>query len=310
MDLSVVVPVRNGGATLPECLEALARCEGPAPEVLVVDDGSTDGTATIAAAHGARVLETPRLGSAAARNAGAAAAGADTLLFLDADCRPHSTALTIVRDALRTPGVDAVFGSYDDDPAAPGLASQFKNLHHHWIHQHGREDAGSFWTGCGAVRREAFHAVGGFDAERYPRPSLEDLEFGHRLRAAGYGIRLEKRLQVTHLKAWSLRDVVRSDVFDRAAPWTELVLERVGPAGQLNLRPSQLACGLLGLPFPPALPLLQPGFYRFLARRRGVRFAIAAWPLHWLYFASGAAGAALGVLRFTARRAKRILSYS
>ncbi len=303
--MSVIVPAREAAAFLPACLDAVAACPGPSRELIVVDDGSRDDSADLAAARGARVLRTERRGAAAARNAGVRAAQGEILMFLDADCRPHASALMTGLAALEEPpAVDAVFGSYDDDPAASGTASQFKNLHHHWIHQHGAREASTFWTGCGLVRRAAFEAVGGFDDRRYPGSSMEDLEFGQRLRAAGYRIRLEKQLQVTHLKRWTLREVVRSDVLDRAAPWTELLLTRGGPAGELNLGRGQIATAAVGLPFPPALAILQPRFYRFLARRRGVGFALAAWPLHWLYFASAAAGAAVGIARHLARRGR------
>jgi cellulose synthase/poly-beta-1,6-N-acetylglucosamine synthase-like glycosyltransferase len=309
--LSVIVPVRDAAVQLEDCLTALARCEGPPREVIVVDDGSRDDPAAVAAAHGARLVRTAGEGPAAARNAGARAARGELLFFLDADCRAQPSTLTTATRALdRPPAADAVFGSYDDEPAAPGVVSQFKNLHHHWVHQQGEEEAGTFWSGCGVVRRAAFEAVGGFDAGRFRVPSIEDVELGRRLRAAGYRIRLEKRLQVKHLKSWSLKEVITSDVTARAAPWMELLLEGRAPGAQLNVKPSQLAAAAIGLPFPLALPALQPGFYRFLARRRGVRFALAAWPLHWLYFVSAAAGAALGASRFGARRAKRLLSSS
>ena len=53
------------------------------------------------------------------------------------------------------PGIAAVFGSYDDEPGAPNLVSQYRNLLHHFVHQTGRTEASTFWTGCGAVRRDA-----------------------------------------------------------------------------------------------------------------------------------------------------------
>ena len=75
MRLSVVVPVHNGGESLRRCLQGLAASARPPDEVVVVDDGSTDGSAALAAALGARVLTTsagPR-GPAHARNRGAEA---------------------------------------------------------------------------------------------------------------------------------------------------------------------------------------------------------------------------------------------
>ena len=89
--LSVVICSRNGAAGVDRCLRALAeQTIRPAPEVIVVDDGSADGTADVACGHGAVVLrhETSR-GPAAARNTGARVASAPILAFLDDDCEPE-----------------------------------------------------------------------------------------------------------------------------------------------------------------------------------------------------------------------------
>jgi GT2 family glycosyltransferase len=96
------------------------------------------------------------------------------------------------------PGVAALFGSYDADPPYPGLVSRYKNLLHHYIHQHGRAEAATFWAGCGAVRRNVCNAVGGVD-ESYLSAAVEDIELGARLRRGGYRIRLCPDIQVTHL---------------------------------------------------------------------------------------------------------------
>src|SRR5438093_1303856 len=90
MRVSVVVAARNAEATLPACLSALSLQDFPRAEfeVLVVDDGSTDRTAEVAAAAGARVISTPPSGPAAARNRGAEAARGEILAFTDADCAP------------------------------------------------------------------------------------------------------------------------------------------------------------------------------------------------------------------------------
>ena len=145
----------------------------------------------------------------------------------------------------RHPEVDAVFGSYDDSPEAGDFSSQFKNLFHHFVHQEAREQAFTFWSGCGAVRRQVFLDAGGFDAERYSRPSIEDIELGYRLTAAGHQIMLNKEVQVKHLKRWTLRGMVKADVFDRAIPWTQLIIRQKELPNDLNLGLSQRASALL-----------------------------------------------------------------
>jgi glycosyltransferase involved in cell wall biosynthesis len=156
MRISVIVPVHNGGENLRRCLQGVAAATRPPDETIVVDDGSTDGSAADAAALSARVVTTaagPR-GPAYARNRGAEAATGDVLVFVDADVVVHRDALARLETVLAgEPDVAALFGSYDDEPRARSAVSLYKNLLHHYVHQHGEREAGTFWAGCGAVRR-------------------------------------------------------------------------------------------------------------------------------------------------------------
>ena len=153
---------------------------------MAVIDGPNAALAATAAAIGATVLVLDeRGGPARARNRGARAAGRAILLFVDADVEvPVDLAARVAGFFTAHPEVAAMFGSYDAEPAAPGLVSQFRNLLHHFVHQTARETASTFWAGCGAVRREAFERVGGFD-ESWTEPSIEDIELGSRLVADG-----------------------------------------------------------------------------------------------------------------------------
>jgi GT2 family glycosyltransferase len=225
---SVVVPVRDGASHLPACLAALRRSSFDDWELWVVDDGSIDDSAAIAAAAGATVLATGGgRGPGAARNLAARRARGEYLFFLDADCEVRLATLAAAHARLlAAPGLAALFGSYDDAPAAPGFVSQYKNLLHHFVHQHGREAAATFWAGCGVVRRDAFLAAGGFDETRWSRPAIEDIELGYRLRDRGARILLAKDVQVKHLKHWTFAALLRSDLRDRALPWARLLLER------------------------------------------------------------------------------------
>ena len=77
-------------------------------------------------------------------------------------------------------------------PRLQGVVSQYRNLLHHFVHQHGNSEASTFWAGCGAIRRSVFEEMGGFDEQRFPTPSIEDIELGYRLRQAGHRILLDK----------------------------------------------------------------------------------------------------------------------
>jgi glycosyltransferase involved in cell wall biosynthesis len=86
--MSVVVPVYNGAETLKDCLHSLANQNMPrdAYEVIVVDDGSSDLSAEVAAQFDVRLLRQPNAGAAAARNTGMLAAAGEWVAFTDADC--------------------------------------------------------------------------------------------------------------------------------------------------------------------------------------------------------------------------------
>ena len=304
--ISVILPVYNGEKFLPDCLRALTSNSYEKYELIVVDDCSTDKSAEIGRQLGARILRMPRQsGPAAARNLGAQEARGDILLFVDADVvvRPDTLDL-IAADFVSHPEVAAVFGSYDDEPAEKNFISQYKNLAHHFVHQQSSSDAVTFWAGCGAVRRDVFLRVDGFNAERYPRPAIEDIELGYRMRMKGYRILLDKQLQGKHLKRWTLRSMLHADIFCRAVPWSILIFESHGLVNDLNLQTTdRISAGLVALslvvfPFsilkPPLLllivvllamiPILNYRFYRFLLRRKGLKFAVLAFPMHLLYY--------------------------
>jgi cellulose synthase/poly-beta-1,6-N-acetylglucosamine synthase-like glycosyltransferase len=287
-------------------LRALHDALGPEDELIVVDDDSQDETAALATRLGVRVLRLEsNLGPAAARNHGAAHARGEILCFVDADVVVPANGLReFARHFALDPAINALFGSYDATPSAPGLVSQYRNLLHHYTHQHGRQRASTFWAGYGAIRTEAFFAVDGFDAHGPTRYGMEDIELGYRLRAAGYTIRLVPELQCTHLKAWTLWSMVRTDVLHRAIPWSRLILERGPMPKDLNLDPSRrlgVALTLVGgttLSLSPFLPVL--GFvglgvwaaalwtnrdlFQFFVAARGRGFSIMTMPLQLLFF--------------------------
>jgi len=248
--VAVVVPAHNAADTLDRCLRALVAAVPPPAQIVVADDASAPPVdpAQIAALCGPVPWRVVRTGDAAwgparARNAAAAAAdpSADTLAFVDADVLVRPDTLKKLTRVLRG-GVAAAFGSYDDDPEAPAVASLYANLRHHQTHQDGDGPAETFWSGCGVIDRAAFDAAGGF-AAAYGRPSIEDIELGGRLRSAGQGIALVADAQCRHLKAWTLRSLWRTDVYQRALPWARL-LTRPGAARPLNARPGEHVAAL------------------------------------------------------------------
>jgi hypothetical protein len=326
-EVSVVIPAYNGGRHLGQVLTALHRADGDTP-VVVVDAGSTDDTPEVAVAHGAHVIRLgQRAGPAQARNVGAAEVSADIVLFLDADCVPHSDVIERVRQAFGDdPELVSITGSYDADPPEPNFFSKYMNLRHRFFHQNARREDATFWAGCGAVRRETFLEVGGFDALRFPSPQIEDIELGNRLRRIGR-MRLDPDLQVTHLKRWNLRSVVETDILSRALPWGRLILETGEVPDDLNLGwPQRIAAGiapvaLLSLIAAPwaawtgrwiplgaasvviaASGVLHAGMFRHFASLHGVGFAVAACLFHQVHLVYSSATMAFCMLERLARR--------
>jgi glycosyltransferase involved in cell wall biosynthesis len=314
--LSVIVPVHNGGLHLSRCLEGLAASAYDGFEVIVVDDCSTDNTRQIVERFGARYLRTAApIGPGGARNLGVRHATGDIVVFVDADVVVPPDGLRLIAEELdRDLQLAALFGSYDTAPAWKDFLSQYKNLMHHYVHQRSDECAVTFWAGCGAMRRSVFEEFGGFNVERYREPSIEDIELGLRLTRAERKIRLEKRLQVKHLKRWTLRGLLRADIFRRAVPWTKLILETRNLPRDLNLTyAAQVSSLLIGFLLVVLLPLLLWSIagglehlaariagvvacvlaalvalnwdvYAFFLRQRGWRFALGAMLAHWLYY--------------------------
>jgi len=305
--ISVIVPVYNGGKFLEKCLDALFTSNYSAFEVVVVDDGSTDDSAKISLKKGATVISTPRRqsGPAAARNLAEGKAQGNILFFVDADVvvKPDTIAKVAARFA-KQPEISALFGSYDDEPGEKNFLSQYRNLLHHFVHQNSNSEASTFWAGLGAIRRNAFAAVGGFDCERFAVPSIEDIELGARLRAGGYRILLAKEIQAKHLKKWEIVSMIRTDIFCRALPWSKLILTSQGMINDLNLktadRLSSMLAGLcIGLfPFVFWEPILlfllvillltflflNRKIFRFFSEKKGVSFAALAFPWQLFYF--------------------------
>lgn len=248
LKISVIVPAYNGNRTLHQCLGAITGSDYQEYELIVVDDCSTDDTVAIAEEYSARILslEGGPYGPGYARNRGVEISSGDVVFFVDADVVIPGTTITKVAETFtQRPEISAMFGSYDDDPQAGAFSSQFKNLFHHFVHQQGNERAVTFWSGCGAVRRDVFVESGGFDSDRYPRPSIEDIELGYRLTAAGHQIIVNKEVQVKHLKHWTVRGMIKADIFDRAVPWTQLILREKDLPNELNLGLSQRASAML-----------------------------------------------------------------
>jgi glycosyltransferase involved in cell wall biosynthesis len=301
--LSVVIPFKRNLPQLAECLAALCPLPGWV-EVIVVSDGAVTSCHSLATENGAKVIEIAQSrGPAAARNRGAGTASGDVLVFIDADVVAAPGVLARIRDLLwRRPDVAAVFGAYDEEPRDPRFMAQYKNLSHSYFHQVSRGEAATFWAGLGAIRRDVFVALGGFD-ERFTRPCVEDIELGYRMRARGHQILLDPAIRGCHLKRWTLRSSVVSDVRDRGIPWTQLLFKFARLDNNLNLHRNQRFAVALAYMLPVLVALaaiavewlavagltllmlagLNWQYYAFFHRRKGLWFCCRVFPAHLVH---------------------------
>jgi glycosyltransferase involved in cell wall biosynthesis len=306
--ISVVIPVYNAEHLIDRVfapvIAALQRQE--IDEILVVDDCSTDQSMSRVARYPfiRTMRTTQQSGPGGARNLAAPQAIGEILWFVDSDVIIADDAARLLGQSFSDPGTVAVMGSYDDTPAAPGFLSQYKNLVHHFYHHNAKAQASTFWAGCGAVRKDAFLAINGFDARTYKYPSIEDIDLGYRLRAAGGQILLDKSIQGKHLKVWRLGNLLHTEIFRRAIPWSQLMLRRGALTDDLNVgrgeRLRAVLVILLSLAILSALPgfiswwipaglfaldvIASRSFLSFFFRARGAWFMVRAYLMHRLYY--------------------------
>jgi GT2 family glycosyltransferase len=314
VNATIIIPFHKDLSQLAQSLPA-ARRSLPDAEIIVAADGALADCRPLATASGARVIEVPGpSGPAAARNRAALVATADVLFFVDSDVVVAKEALSGMHRVLESaPDIAGIFGAYDLDPAQPNFMSQYKNLSHAYTHEVGNPDAATFWAGLGAVRTQAFRAVGGFD-ERFTRPSVEDIDLGYRLRRAGYRIRLDPRFRGKHLKRWTVSNSITIDIRARGIPWTQLIHRFGALANDLNTRIELrlsvvLACLLVlssaALALTPlaaalaaallvALVGLNLPYYRWFAQQRGLLFAVRVIPAHVLHHLCNAVSFVVG----------------
>ncbi|MDZ7628868.1 MAG: glycosyltransferase [Parvularculaceae bacterium] len=323
ISISVVMPAYRAAHYLERALPPLIalRDKGEVREVIVVDDCSPEpSTNETARRLGATVLVMKaNAGPGAARNLAARHASGDILWLVDADVIAHDSGPEKIRTAFCDPTTGAVFGSYDNAPPERNFASTYKNLVHRYYHQRAREDSESFWSGCGAVRRDVYFDVGGFDEQRFGRPAIEDVELGHRIRKAGWKIRLLPKFLGTHLKRWTLPEIIRTDIFQRAVPWSYLILSGRGVKNDLNVSTAErvraAVAGFWALSILSIFAFWPLGFIAFLTltglvaainaplfvfflEERGGWFAFRAVLYHQVYYLYSSATFAICALKF------------
>lgn len=278
--VSVVIPAYNAERSITRCVEAL-RNQVWLPgtyEILVIDDGSRDGTAAAAAAAGARVIRQANAGPAAARNLGAERARGDILLFTDADCTPRPDWVQRMVEPFADPCVQGVKGTYVS--YQPEIVARFVQLEYEDKYRRMAREASIDFidTYSAGYRRDTFLTYGGFDT-RFPGASVEDQELSFRLAEAGERMVFAPDAVVAHTHAADLATYLRKKF--RIGFWKVLVHRR--HPGKLG-RDSHT---------PPTLKLQIPLVYGSLAALAGALAGVlpSVVPVvGWMAFAATGAG--------------------
>jgi lipopolysaccharide/colanic/teichoic acid biosynthesis glycosyltransferase/glycosyltransferase involved in cell wall biosynthesis len=210
MKVSVIIPAHNAAQTIEECIEALLNQSVPRKEyeVIIVDDGSIDGTATLAQSQGVRVITQPRRGPAAARNAGAEQATGEILLFTDADCVPAPTWIEEMTRPFSDPEVVGVKGTYltqQRELVARFVQIEYEDKYDRMARQERIDFVDTYSAG---YRRDVFLANGGFSTI-FPTASVEDQELSFRLARKGYRMVFAPKARVYHHHDASLEEYIR-----------------------------------------------------------------------------------------------------
>lgn len=335
---SIVIPVYNGEKTLPDTLRSVLGLDHDNYELIVVDDGSTDGSADLARAQGAKVIALDvNQGPAAARNRGALHASYDTLLFTDSDVLVPKRLLRALDERFRESGADAIQGTFSEVCPFANYFSQYKNLYNRFVLNRLPDWIDTTFTSITAVKRSAFLQCGGFDAN-IRGASVEDRTLGRNLIQHGFRIRLDRSLEVIHNKKLTGRGFLRNQ-FRRSRDLAKLLLRnREETTARLNSAgasfddrgrfgtnaPSTMiripiaycalflgvlawiepALGLLALLFVLVFIHLIGPFEWNLWKKRGLSFALRGIPVNFLDALASGMGVGWGIADFFLRKNK------
>lgn len=303
--VAVIIPAWNAEDTIDACVSAILASTRLPDEVILYNDGSTDRTREIAAAHGITIIDNPSksVGPSVGRHRCAQETDADILVFVDADVEIDERAVELLTDEiLSDEKISAAFGAYDEDPHCTNIAAKYVNLRHHYIHEQSSREASTFWTGLGAIRSEVYRSLGGFDF-KYDKPSVEDVELGTRMLKHGWQVRLVAEAKGKHWKNWTLLGLWQTDIFKRALPWSKLIAGGETKGEDLNtshkeklsavLAHSMWLTGAISIFVPNALAIfltvtalylvMNAGLLALFLRKGGPVLMLAGFALHWCY---------------------------
>lgn len=314
--VSLIIPVYNNEKGIAECLDSVFRQHYKDFEVIVVDDGSSDGTSIVAKKFPCTIIRLDKNhGAAFARNKGAEEARGSIIVFLDSDCVARKGWLDVIMRDFRKKGIDAVASQYCGN-LEKSFISEFAFMELFYREKNFPKYLKTAPSACFTCRKKAFESVGGFP-KGFPRSfTAEDIlfsyEFGKKHRTlweprAAVFHRFRKNV-FSYLKqqfSSSMSDallfirkprILLADTFEDKGNYIEvisaalLVLSLI-----LGIFIRQFFIALL-LPIA-AIFLLNTGFFRFLYRKKGLGFALKSHAIVLIRDLAWLAGAITGAVR-------------
>jgi len=305
LDTSVIIPVGNNSSLLSDVLLNLSKCKPGVLEVIVVDDGVSDGSLDFISKYDGNSLpvkvvrnDPTKKGPASGRNTGAGSAKGEVLLFIDSDVMLPSSFFArleenftgsgvvsetreLAENSIKAsggtsptneqwdemlPSLSGVVGVQSAEMKHTNFASSYKN---HWMRFTYLRLLGPvqlFYTSAAAILKSDFDRIEGFD-ENYRKPSVEDTAIGRELAKADITIYIDRKLEFEHRKANQTLGVLRT-AFERAAELARLMLRMGNDQGGNK---SSVPTGMIfSLPIAVLLPLWVAVFVLF--------------PGYWQYF--------------------------
>jgi len=220
---SVIVPCFNMAETIESCLKSIRASDFKDFEIILVDDGSTDGSCETAKKYADQYIRHPsNQGQAQARISGAMHARGDLCIFVDADVVIEKNSIRIICDYLdEHPDIAGVTGLLSEKHPHSNFFSQYKNLYMHYIFSNQSEDATFLYGSMFAVRKSW--------AEDY-KPLFDcscDVDLGQHILSKGGKLKLLKDLEVVHLKKYNGFSLMAND-FEIPYHWAAIFMRYCG----------------------------------------------------------------------------------
>jgi len=245
---SIIIPCYNTKDTLEELLVSIISSSNADQfEIIVVDDGSTDGTYRAIQHYPVRVIRSEiNKGSAHARNIGAFYAKTPFLIFFDADIIIQSDTLEkLIACIAGNPKNHVYMGIYSHDPVHKSFVSMYKAMLDTWHWQNIKTNAvTSFEPRCAIMHKSLFEKVGGFD-ETFEGADVEDYELGYRLLALGTILYVNTDIKVHHHFPMTGKELLKT-MFRRSMSWAQLFVHRKQFDNVASTPEAALSCGIAG----------------------------------------------------------------